>query len=276
MESKTAIGEKLKQARTHQKITLDDIASSTRINRSFLSDIEDGKVPDVPPTYLRAFLRTFSEYVGLDPAPILKEYFAEPPPPPPPPQAQAQKPLFEAEISPPRRPVPKQASSSGQRQVKVLLVLSAALLGTLAILVYWLHEQQSGTVTQEISFMDAVKDNEKKQTPVKKDSAALRPVLVPRPDSLSLEAVASESVWVHIVIDSLFIKEYVLTPNHRLQWKAKREFVISLGNAGGIVLSLNGARLGAIGKPRKSVRNVPLNWQTWEKLQQEGTKKDNG
>ena len=280
MESKTTIGDMFKQARMQRKITLEDIASSTRINQKFLSEIEEGIMPDIPKTYLRAFLRNFAEQVGLDSAAILKEYFAEIPPPPPP-QGEPSPVQFDVQNFRPKPAAPKESQSSSQRQVKVLFVLSVAIIGTLAILVYWLHEQQSGPPTQEISFMDAVKENEAtlKSGVTKKDSVASAPeakIKFQRPDSLSLEAVASESVWVHIVIDSVLTKEYVLTPNHKLLWKAKHEFVISLRNAAGIVLTLNGARLGAFGKTKTPVTNVPVNWQTWEKLQAVNVKKDKG
>ena len=268
-----------KQARMQRKITLEEIAASSRINQKFLAEIEEGKVPDVPTTYLRAFLRNFAGLVGLDPANILKEYFAEISPPPP--QRQMPPGAFNVENLRPNPATAKESQSSSQRQVKVLFVLSVAIIGTLAILVYWLHDQQSGPPTQEISFADAVRENESTPKPgiVKKDTLVSAPVpkmKVQRPDSLSLEAVASESVWVHIVIDSNLTKEYVLIPNHKLLWKAKHEFVISLGNATGISLSLNGTRLGAIGKAKAPVKNVPVNWQTWEKLQAQSVKKEKG
>ncbi len=279
MEPKAATGEMLKKARLQQKITLDDISASTRINRKFLAEIEGGTTPEIPTIYLRAFLRAFAEHVGLDAAVVLNEYFKEIPPPAPPVVEEPLQRAF-AEAVPRSRPTaPKEPPSSAQRQVKILLLLSVAIIGALAILIYWLHEQHSGPATQEISFTDIVKENEMKQKAagIAKDSVRSVPApkpKPPRPDSLSLAAVAGDSVWIRIVIDSVVTKEYLLTPKLRLQWKAKRDFVVSVGNASSISLTLNGMKVGPVGKPTKPVQQLRINWDTWERIQLESVKKE--
>jgi cytoskeletal protein RodZ len=281
MPSKAAIGEELKQARLRSKIRLEDIAAATRINQKFLSEIEEGITPSVPTTYLRAFLRAFAEQVSLDPGPILQEYFAEPPPPAVPAEP-ARK--FEDMTTPgvPRlpssdTPLPSK-DSPARKQVKVLVVLSAVLIATLTLIVLWLHQQHEQGATQEVPFSDVVKETENlHRGSAAADSVVVRSAVKPqRPDSLILEVVATESVWVHIVIDSATTKEYLMAPKRKLQLRARREFLISAGNADSFVMTLNGARLGPVGKPKRPVKNVPVTWETWERSRPDRTKKDPG
>jgi hypothetical protein len=211
--------------------------------------------------YLRAFIKAFAEHVELNSQEILKEYFTVETVPPPVVQ-NPERPVVHVSEPEPPKPQPKTAQSSGQRQVKVLFVISIAMIVTLMLLIILLRDGQTDRVTQETPFGDIVKEKEPPPAPVviPADTAAAKKVL-PKPvitDSLRLEAVASESVWVHIVIDNAVTREYVLTPKRRLQWKGKNSFLISVGNASALSLILNGVKLAPIGAASRPATNVLL------------------
>jgi cytoskeletal protein RodZ len=279
MDSKKAIGGRLREARDRLGISLQDIASSTRINAKFLATIEEGGTPDVPIIYLRAFIKAFAEHVELNSQEILKEYFTVEPAPPPVEQNPERPRVHLSEPEPPK-PQQKSAQSSAQRQVKVLFVISIAMIVTLLLLIIFLRDGRTDRVTQETPFGDIVKEKEPPPAPVviPADTAATKKVQ-PKPamtDSLRLEAVASESVWVHIVIDNAVTREYVLTPKRRLQWKGKTSFLISVGNAGALSLILNGVKLAPIGAPAKPAINVLLTRESLKQVVKDSTKKDTG
>ncbi len=282
MDSKQAIGKRLKEAREQAGISIQDIASSTRINIKFLKEIEQGIVPDVPETYLRAFVKAFAEQVERDPAEFLKEYFAVEAPPPPPREEPEGRPVVEPgnRKPPPRKVTVKESQSSSQRQVKVLFVISAAMIGTLGILIFFLRDSRPDRPVQEIPFSDVIKERESSQPAqnVHADSASEKnPALKSSAsDTLRLDAVASESVWVHIVIDNALTKEYVLTPKRRLQWKGKKSFLISVGNVSAIALTLNGVKLDALGIPQKPATNVLLSRETMKHYVNKPPRKDKG
>ena len=78
------------------------------------------------------------------------------------------------------------------------------------------------------------------------------------PDPYVLKAVVLEETWVRINIDNGEPKEYIFQPGARPQWKAKEGFHLTVGNAAGIELELNGTKLKSLGKPGKVVkRNLP-------------------
>jgi len=72
------IGQKLKQAREDQRITLENASESTRIRVPYLQALEAGDLSSLPsPVQARGFLRNYAEYLGLDFDRVLDELRAE-------------------------------------------------------------------------------------------------------------------------------------------------------------------------------------------------------
>ena len=67
-----AIGEELKRARERKEIMLEDVAHETKINLDYLKAIEAGEFNFLPQAYVRAFIRSYAQKVGLDPVTMLK------------------------------------------------------------------------------------------------------------------------------------------------------------------------------------------------------------
>lgn len=66
-ETTSAVGERLRAARDEKGLSLEDIATQTRIPRRHLEAIEAGDWSDLPaPTYTIGFAKSFASAVGLD------------------------------------------------------------------------------------------------------------------------------------------------------------------------------------------------------------------
>ena len=69
------IGSTLREARVRRKLTLQQIEEDTKIRVKYVQAMENEDFDIIPsPTYVKGFLRTYSEYLGLDPRMILDEY----------------------------------------------------------------------------------------------------------------------------------------------------------------------------------------------------------
>ncbi|MFO7447426.1 MAG: DUF4115 domain-containing protein [Ignavibacteriaceae bacterium] len=68
------LGEELKEARLKIGATLQQMAAKTRIDLKFLEALENGNFSFLPELYVKAFLREYASYVGLDENLILKKY----------------------------------------------------------------------------------------------------------------------------------------------------------------------------------------------------------
>lgn len=72
-----------------------------------------------------------------------------------------------------------------------------------------------------------------------------------------LSIAASEPTWVQVTIDGGQPKEAILQPGERIRWAAEREFRLTVGNAGGVSVALNGEPVGSLG-PSGRVRTLVL------------------
>ncbi|TVX93921.1 helix-turn-helix domain-containing protein [Paenibacillus agilis] len=69
------LGQMLKKARLEKGLSLDDVQEATKIRRRYLEAIEEGDYNVLPGSfYVRAFVKTYAETVGLNPDEILQYY----------------------------------------------------------------------------------------------------------------------------------------------------------------------------------------------------------
>jgi cytoskeletal protein RodZ len=69
------LGNILRNARIEKGLTIEDVQDSTKILKRYLVAIEEGNYDMLPESfYVRAFIRSYAEAVGLDPNEIIKLY----------------------------------------------------------------------------------------------------------------------------------------------------------------------------------------------------------
>lgn len=66
------IGETLRSTREHRGLTIEQVARDTRISLRFLEALEAENFEELPaPVYVRGFLRSYANYLKIDPQPLL-------------------------------------------------------------------------------------------------------------------------------------------------------------------------------------------------------------
>jgi hypothetical protein len=73
-----------------------------------------------------------------------------------------------------------------------------------------------------------------------------------------LRVQAREPTWIQVTIDGHLAKDLLLQPGQTAEWSAQTGFTVTLGNAGGVALTLNGHDLPALGKSGQVIRNLRL------------------
>jgi cytoskeleton protein RodZ len=69
------IGETLREARMRQKLDIADVEERTKIRAKYLRALENEEWSLLPgPTFVKTFLRTYAEVVGVDPYLLVEEY----------------------------------------------------------------------------------------------------------------------------------------------------------------------------------------------------------
>lgn len=78
------LGQQLKEARLQKGLSLDDVQEMTKIRKRYLEAIETGDYKVLPGSfYVRAFIKTYAETVGLNPDEILEGHHSNVPEPEP-------------------------------------------------------------------------------------------------------------------------------------------------------------------------------------------------
>jgi transcriptional regulator with XRE-family HTH domain len=71
------IGETLREARMRQRLDIADVEDRTKIRAKYLRALENEEFGMLPgPTFVKTFLRTYAEMLGLDPHVLVEEYRA--------------------------------------------------------------------------------------------------------------------------------------------------------------------------------------------------------
>ena len=95
--------------------------------------------------------------------------------------------------------------------------------------------------------MKAIRPDGAGPTPVDEAGAAPTPSDASPPGVSVLLIEALEPSWVQVVIDDRETREALLQPNDTVRWEAADTFLLTLGNAGGVRVLLDGEELGPFG-----------------------------
>jgi cytoskeletal protein RodZ len=277
----------LKQAREAKGLSLTDVADATFIGVRYLEAIEAGKTDILPQAYVRAFIREYAAVVGLNAAEVMRLYDSPPAPRKVPVPAHAgtdvstvaERPAQDlseaapvareaptAEIPPPSPapPPPPPPPPAPRRDLTDMIQKAAVVMGVIVIaVVLWNVMGIEKPKPREIPFQSVIQENEQHATgPARKDSTRAAGAQGARVDSLTLQAQTSDSVWVQIIVDDGTPREYLFRPNARASWKAAEKFVLTIGNAGAVRLTLNKKDLGPLGKQGAVIQKLELTRQS--------------
>ena len=215
------IGATLQEARMRARIDIADVEAATKIRAKYLRAIENEEWDMLPgPTFVKSFLRTYADYLGIDGRLLVEEYKLRYEPPPSDTELQALGPPVG-----PRRPRPPRPPRLSRGWVVGLSV--AGLIVLLVVL---------GSI-----------GNSDNQTPV-----ATRPATTPRkpapkpkpaPTVARLTLIPTGEVYVCLrnAKDKLLVND-TLTPDSGNRSFRGRRFRVTVGNSS-IRMRVNGRTL---------------------------------
>ncbi|MCL4704308.1 DUF4115 domain-containing protein [bacterium] len=257
------IGEKLKAARAVKGVALEDIAGRTRINLAYLRNMEEGKFDFLPKPIVMGFLKTFAKEVGLDGNELAMQL--QPPELPidfaaPAAEMRKQATAVATAVSP--TPVLNQDDLKSVRPgfpylKEILLGLGTLLV--MALLFYFVaRSPEEEPQTESIPAQNESAPPPVASGPVQEISIAqmaANPAQQPQTDStvavkqveVTLEARFKDRVWLAITIDDSLKTDSIYRAGMAETWRAKKNFRLSMGNAGAVTLLLNGKELEKIG-----------------------------
>lgn len=164
------IGDSLRESRMRQKIDITEVELETKIRAKYLRALENEEWNLLPgPTFVRTFLRTYAQYLGLDAQLIVEEYRAQ------------YEPRGESDLQQQFAPRPRRGREARPRRAPgrwlgvVLAVV--ALLGFLLILGLT-GEEDDGQRAEPSAQEPAATETVEEDKPKPKRKAAARPKTV--------------------------------------------------------------------------------------------------
>ncbi|VAX25441.1 hypothetical protein MNBD_IGNAVI01-441 [hydrothermal vent metagenome] len=277
-ESLKKFGEELKSLREKKAISLNEIHDKTRIDAKYLSEIENGNFDVLPEVYIRAFLRKYANMIEVDEEEIISKYEIA--------KGEGseevdQRKLKKIELDKvPDEKSPgtyddledevpeKQEETTDDKNKNVVLLGTFVLISLIVLIIYFFFFSNS---SEEIIIEKPINEIVSEKTEVlsepnanvtekrfesKPQTKTSVPITVSH-DSLNLRINAIDTAWMRVTIDNKFGDEFTLNPRLSKTLKAKTNFKLLIGNAGGVELYLNGKKLPKFGK-KGEIKNISV------------------
>ena len=236
------IGETLREARMRRRIDMTEVEAATKIRAKYLRALENEEWDLLPgPTFVKTFLRTYAEYLELDPRMLVEEY-----------RQRYERPSTQ-DLTPfgPGMGGSRRRRQRPRRSLGPLVVVLAgvvALLGALYLLgVVWGDNPPDETPQVVATPTATATATPAKTTKPKKKKKAAPPTRA----SLKLTATATR-VYVCVVdaTGKAVINSEYLEPGKSSKTFRSQRFKVNFGN-GDVVMRVGGKRYQAadIGKP---------------------------
>ena len=238
------IGGILRDARERKNATFEQIEDSTKIKKRYLMALELEEWDQMPgKVYAKGFLRTYARYLGLDEQ-SLSDLFEL--------AVAGQEtgksvPIHAAEEKPPKpktRKKRREIDLHNKPRIKMIYLLCAL---SVVILLFCVWAYQNYHLIEE----EAERPPAPPIVQPKPDPAPVGPV-EPDPEpviltSITLTMDATDACWLRLRNQGELVFENTMRKGDTLEFSDLKEIELRLGNAGGVILTINGLELPALG-----------------------------
>lgn len=228
-----AIGEKLRTAREKKSLAIDQVQKQTHIHSTVLNALEEGRCDEMlTPTYVKSFLKKYSDYLGLNSREILQEYSNLHH------EAPAQSLTIDNKI------MKESADLSGllyaaRSLISIILILSVAIFLGAKVVGHFKKIGPAQTKQLAARYKPQIKAQPK-------ENAA--PPLVPKSVPLKVLLVVKAPVWVEAKRDGEKLFQRVLKKGTKELVTAREKIELDVAKAEAVEIVLNGRQLGSPGK----------------------------
>ncbi len=218
------IGSTLREARVRRNLTLQQVEEDTKIRVKYVQAMENEDFDLIPsPTYVKGFLRTYSEYLGLDPRMILDEYRTRFMP-----HEETEPFAGSSALGRPRRP---------RRRSNLAFIAVAALL---VLALVWILGRTSGEQGTDSTPPVAVITQSASPSP----SPSVKPTKSAVPYSGARLAVLAESpCWIEVRRGSAtgtIVYQSTLPAGATRHFRDPQAIYVRFGNPAGVRVKVNG------------------------------------
>ena len=260
-------GEKLRFAREKKAWSLLDAEEATKIRARYLQALETEKYEIIPGTaYVKGFLQTYAKNLGLNPGEILALFKSS--------QVSEKIPALSMPLtSSPSRPV--------WWRPAVAVIMALLAISAVVSIAHWSRTPSKTPNTFTPAPLPSAPNQTTKETNPSSSASSTTPsspsspsspiqsptpsntIDIPMTEGLIAQLVFSQPCWLVVKTDGKVALEGEFTPGTTKELKALNKIeLVTVGNAGGISVTLNGTVLPSLGNSGQVVRNVVLTKDT--------------
>jgi len=249
----TTLGQELKKQRESRNISIDEMASSTKIVGRYLEALEADRFDAMPGGFfVKGIIRTYAKYIGLDEAEVLARYRET------------------GVLDEPAKPRPAPARSETARALagksKLLIwayIATGILLFLIAVTFLWRSQRpKPGRAVQPSAEVLKQTQTAPPQAEPKPEPAPAAPAKETAREEwkgLTLDLSFQEETWIQVYADGALKVSGLFPAGQKARAVAEKEILIGvLGNAGGLTFLLNGKPGKSLGRTGEVLNNIRI------------------
>jgi transcriptional regulator with XRE-family HTH domain len=229
-------GERLKKIRLEKGLTLEQASKKTKVHIQILEALEEGRIVNKALVYVKGFLKIYCEFLGVEPEEFIPGYLASP---------EIKEDNLKAYQKKSILPRPSVKLSLFKPHFKTIRTFGIIFLAVILVLtaVRLVKTAGKGRLSAQGKKRNSATATGKKQA----DSKSIR-----------LSIRARENCWIKAKVDGKVNFVDVLEKGRSETWQANDKIELSLGNAGGIELELNGEVISPLGRKGQVIRQIVI------------------
>jgi len=244
-----SLGQELKRERELRGISLKEISSSTKINQKFLKALEEDQLEILPGEFfVKGILRSYAAALGLDGDYVLNKYHEE---------------MITLEQTD-RLAQRKQKIRTGfQKRFILPLSVGAAVLGLIILSIVVVTRNQKSVPSSVIPKSRTPQIREASPPPPAQPAQKLE---IEEFKDLNLDLSFNQKTWIQVYADGTLVLDGLKFTGERANLKAIGEFIIHVGNAGGLNFDLNGQKGKPFGPPGEVIKNIRITLENFRQF----------
>jgi len=241
-------GEELRRERLIREVSLEEISSATKISVRLLTALEKSDLSRLPaPVFTRGFIRSYSRHLGVDPDEMVNAYLADLAP-----DKSRDAGLKKGGL--------RSRFLRGRRAAASTIVISVTaillLLGLIA------RPQRRGGASTPIAVRQAAPASFKNVSVSPGPAPAIREESVADPAipaaGVSMVLEFEQDSWTEVSADGQTIFSGLSRRGTKQRFEARDGFRLTLGNAGGVRVTVDGRPLEPLGGAGQVIRDLPV------------------
>jgi cytoskeleton protein RodZ len=246
------LGQLLRDTREEKGLSIAEVEEDTRIRQAQIEALEAEDYAKLPSSiFVKGLLRNYAQYLGLDLAEVMKLYGGK--------EAESSATPVVAEGFEPPKGMAITSWLFIDLFLAILIIASGVVVGSL-IYNRWYPSftiSSSSTPTRQASLASPVIQFTPTNTPSPTSTATQVPS-----GRLQVDVQIVARTWLEVTVDQEPAFRGLIEAGTNWSWFAEDSIAMHVGNAGGVVVTLNGRELGALGGQDEV---VDIEW-TWENL----------